>query len=291
MDQEQKKQMPVKTQRELIEEVKRKIEDHKKNTGGSSTFIDFIGAFAEGYTEVLTVNEARKSPEQRAHEAEQSRLRAQAIAQEKAKKKHSQLNDLFKDWIKRDTWLIFDEAMPLIKAEKPEEETMFNLRDEKLWSLVQSCAGYSLQLLNLEAKPKQWRVKPFEWLRWLKEKEQYIHPQLVELLYPKTEIQPTLKTAKAIQSREVFKRDRQKAIKAFALEAERLARKNNIDWSSEAIPVTKADFLQVLGAVNPAYKKISKDTFDNDITEIGLKFKRGTKSNKNNVLKTMFSIP
>jgi len=286
---------------------KNKIPENKKSTGvmeefkdnlerrmseipeGKKSFTELALIFANEYTQAKAAHEARKSPEQRAYEAQQAALRAKATAIEKTKKEQIRCNELFKIWIKRDTWLVYDEAMPLIKAEKPDYETLFNPRNSEFWELVQSCAGHSLQLINPEAKPKQWRVKPFEWVRWLKEKEQYVHPQLEALIYPKSNIQPMLKTAKATNSREIAKRDRQKAIREFASQAEELFRKHHQEWDSKAIPVTKEDFLQVLEKVNPACKKISKDTFDRDIADIGLSFKRGTKSNKNNVLKTLFS--
>lgn len=290
MDDESKKQIPVKTQKEILEEIKTKLENYQKNAGNPPSFLEGLALIANEYTQTKAAIEARKSPEQRAQEAKQAQLTARAYALEKAKKEQAKRNDLLRSWIKRDTWLVYEEAMPLAKAEKPDVETLFNSRDEKLWALIQSCAGHSLQLINPDAKPKQWRVKPFEWVRWLKLKEQFVHPQLETLIYPKNEIQPTLKTAKAIQSREIIKRDRQKAIKTFATEAQARAKKQNIDWNNEAIPVTKGDFLEVLGRENSAYKKISLDTFDRDIAEIGLKFRRGTKSNKNNVLKTLFSI-
>ena len=259
------------------------------NNNNTDKTLQFLKAMHEGLSKLQEQQaqiRARMTPEQLAEERRQIQVRQIA----KEEKEKAKLNEFFKSWLKRDAWLIYDEAMPLTKAEKPEEETILNLRDGKLWSLVQSCAGHSLQIINLDAKPKQWRVKPFEWVSWLKLKEQYIHPQLEALIYPQTSIQPTLKTAKAIQSREIKKRDRQKAIKVFATEAETLAKKQNIDWSNEAIPVTKSDFLEVLAKVNPAYKKISIDTFDRDIADIGLKFKRGTKSSKNNVLKEIFGI-
>jgi hypothetical protein len=260
------------------------------NISNNKTSLEIFFDRVEKFNNDRLEAEARKSPEQRTREAEVTRKKFQAHAQDKIKKEHIKLKTLFNDWIKRDTWLIYDEAMPLIKAEEPEEETIFSSRDRKLWSIVQSCAGHSLNLINPEAKPKQWKVKPFEWIRWLKEKEQYIHPLLIELLYPKISIPPTIKTAQAINTREQNKRDRINAIKAFNLKAGELARKQGIEWSDDAIPVTKADFRQVLGTVNTAYKKISSDSFDRDIAEIGLKFKRGTKSNKNNILKQIFSI-
>jgi len=290
MDEKSKKQIPVKTQKEILEDIRNKLESHQKNAGDPPSFLEGLFLIANEYSIAKTANESRKSPEQRAQEAKQAQLSAKEFALEKAKKEQTKRDILLRSWIKRDTWLIYDEALPLTKAVKPDYETLFSPRDSDLWELVQSCAGHSLTLVNKEANPKQWLVEPFEWVRWLKEKGQHVHPQLVELLYPRTEIQPALKTAKAIQSREIKKRDRQKAIRTFALEAETRARKNNIVWNKEEIPVTKSDFLKVFGILNPAYKKINMATFDRDIADIGLKFKRGTKSNKNNVLKSIFSI-
>jgi anion-transporting ArsA/GET3 family ATPase len=289
MDEELKK-TPVKTNTELLKELRGNIESRANRGEKASSVLEAFSIFATEYTAVNSANEARKSPEQLALDAQQASLRNKAFALERVKKAQIKSEALIRNWIKRDTWLVYDEALPLTKAEVPDEATLFNPRDSELWALTQSCAGHSLQLINLDANPKQWRVKPFEWVRWLKEKEQYIHLQLIELIYPKTTIQPTSQTAKATQSREITKRDRQKAIKAFALTADELARKNGIEWNSEAIPVTKTDFIQVFGAIYTAHKKVTLDTFDRDIAEIGLKFKRGTKSNKNNVLKQLFSI-
>lgn len=53
--------------------------------------------------------------------------------------------------------------------------------------------------------------------------------------------------------------------------------------------MTKSDFLKALGSQNPDYKKISMSSFDRDIADIGLKFKSGTKINKNNILKQILS--
>lgn len=266
------------------------MDSEKKNPSQPQSVLEALGNVVLEMAKKSEEIEARKSPEQRAREAEQSRQRAEAYALEKVKKEQSRCDALFRLWLKRDTWLIYDEAMPLTKAEKPDTETIFNLRDENLWVLVQSCAGHSLQIINLDEKPNKWRVVPFEWVRWLKLKEQVVHPQLEELLYPNNTALPSFKTTKAIQTRETIKRDRQKAIKDFALKAEELAIKNHQQWNRHAIPVTKLDFLKVFGALNPAYKKINMATFDRDIVDIGLKFKRGTSSNKNNMLNALFRI-
>lgn len=249
----------------------------------------FLNALEE-FTKERKEAEARKSPEQRALEARQAELRTQALKREKINKEHSRCDALFNEWIKRDTWLIYDEAMPLTKGEKPESETILNLRDNKLWDLVQACANHSLKVINFEKKPEQWRVNPYEWVRWLKEKDCKVHQQLANLVYPKTNIPPTIKTAKANNSRELIKAHRLKALRAFSSQVEELSRKANITWDMQAIPVTKKEFLEVFHKLNPAIKKISEDSFDRDIAEIGIKFQRGIKSSKNNKLKLIFKI-
>lgn len=158
MTEKLKQTIPVKTSSEIFQEVGKKIEDHKSDASSPPSFIDALGLIATNYSATISANEARKTPEQRAHEAEQSRLRVQASKIVKDNKKRVENDSLFKSWIKRDTWLVYDEALPLTKANKPEPETLFNSVDADLWALVQSCAGHSLALINKEAKPKQWRV-------------------------------------------------------------------------------------------------------------------------------------
>ena len=235
-------------------------------------------------------NEAKKSPEQRIIEAQQSRDAIEINKLEKIKTEQNRVDQLFKDWLKRDTWLIYDEAMLLITGKKPEEESLLFSRDAKLWGLVQSCIGISLSIVNINAKAKQWRVKPLEWVRWLKEKEQSIHPQLEIQVFPKTMTAVTSKTFIATTSRSQMKAARQSALKTFVRQIEELAKKKNSDWNSQEIPVTKRDFLEVFYKENTAIKKISRDSFDRDIADIKIKFKKGTKNNKNNVLIKLFKV-
>ncbi|HQS44211.1 MAG: hypothetical protein B7Y16_06275 [Methylotenera sp. 24-45-7] len=252
-----------------------------------------IEKLLEGFKEIQQKRdeiESKKSPEQKALEARQLAIQREKDQIDQLNKQHTKFDNLFNSWLKRDTWLIYDEAIPLTKGEVPEYETMFNPRDTNLWSLVQSCANQSLKIINPDAKSKLWKVKPFEWVRWLKEKEQTVHPQLQELVLPKAPISLVSKTVAAIKTREKIKAERIGAIKAFSLKAGEMARKQNIEWNDQEIPVTKADFLEVFTKLNTAFKKISITSFDRDIAEIGIKFKRGTKSNKNNVLKRFFSI-
>lgn len=279
--------IPVKSPSELFKETGENLKNRQANDPSKKTLMGMLGMLAEEYSKANAANEARKSPAQIAHDEELAAQKNIQFQKERALKKANIISTLFKDWIKRDTWLIFDEAVFLRMGKPPQEPTFFDSKTE-LHALAISCAGDSLKVLNLKEKPNLWRIQPFEWVCWLKQKNEYIHPQLVEMLFPKEDLKPNIKTAKAIQSRETHKRDRQKALKAFAEQTENLARNKNIAWDSRAIPVTKLDFLAVFSKLNPVFKKITVGMLDNDNKVIGLSFKRGTKSNKNNILKIIY---
>jgi hypothetical protein len=287
MTEESKKMTRVKTHAEVLREVKDNLNDKEINPNSKNKFLDALLVVGNEYIKVNKENEARKSPEQRAHEARLREAETQALKAVKLEKEKTKAKELFKTWLKRDTWRIYDEAIPLSKGEKP-EDLLFN--DEDLWKLVQRCVNQSLSIINPDAKPKLWLVKPFEWVRWLKEKDLSIHPQLAELLLPASPAHANIQTTQAIKSRERAKAERIKAIKSFVIKVSELARSQNLVWNSQAIPVTKNEFLHVFYSQNSAIKKIKKDSFDRDIAEIGIKFKRGTKSNKNNMLNVIFSI-
>jgi hypothetical protein len=234
--------------------------------------------------------EAKKSPAQKAAEKLQFETQRQAALKAKAEKNHQRLTRLFSEWCKRDTWLIESQAMHLLTGIDPSDATIFDAVDEKLWELVKSCAGHSLTITNRADKPNKWLVKPQEWVRWLNEKGYAVPTELTSILFPVTkEITPQLKIAPAQEAREKKKRDRLKALKAFVSDIGERTRKQGIEFDRQSIPVTKADFLKVFHSQHPQIDKISRATFDHDIAEIGLKFKHGTKSNKNNVLARVFS--
>lgn len=284
------KQAPtVNSQNEILKEVSKRIEKKIASQGTAKSLLEALLVVGDEYIAVKSENENRKSSEQKANEAKEAEFRKRQIQLDESKKTTLKIDALFSQWIKRDTWLIYNEAMQLIMAKDPDKENILGFKDEKLWALVESCAGHSLQVLNRTSQPKQWRVKPFEWVRWLKEKEIHVHTQLLNQLYPKVNIVPTQKTAKANNSRELIKAQRLKSLRAFEANVLELARHKNIEWNKDAIPVTKEEFLEIFYKLNPAIKQISKDSFDRDIADIGIKFKRGTKSNRNNILKQLFS--
>lgn len=233
--------------------------------------------------------EARKSPAQKAAEKLQAESLRQAALKAKAAESHQRLIHLFSEWCKRDTWLIGSQAMHLLAGRDPSEVTIFDFIDEKLLGLVRSCAGHSLTVTNPADKPNKWLVKPREWVRWLNEKGYTVPAELTTILFPVSqEITPKQKIAPAQGAREKKKRDRLKALKAFVSDIGERTRKQGIEFDLQSIPVTKADFLKVFHSQYPQIDKISGATFDHDIAEIGLKFKHGTKSNKNNVLVQVF---
>jgi len=233
--------------------------------------------------------EAKKSPAQKAAERLQFETQRQAALKAKAEKNHQRLISLFSEWCKRDTWLIESQALHLSAGTDPSDATIFDAIDEKLWELVKSCVGHSLSITNPTEKPSKWVVKPREWVRWLNEKGYPVPPELTSILFPATkEITPQLKIAPAQEAREKKKRDRLKALKGFVSDIGERTRKQGIVFDLKSIPVTKADFLRVFHTQYPQIDKISGATFDHDIAEIGLKFKHGTKSNKNNVLVQVF---
>jgi len=250
------------------------------------------GNFAEkmlSFAKLMQAKEAAKPLAQRQREEKERIENAKLSVIKKAEKENKRLDALFQPWLKRDTWLVWQEAMFLNLGIDPTSlEAFLDPRDQKQWELAQSCAGISLNILNINAKPEEWRVKPFEWVRWLKEKDQTVNPKLLDLLYPIAVIKPTAKTAEATLSRSILKVKRQRAIKEFSNEAAVRARKLAHHWDSQSIPVTKSDFLSVFKKEYPEFKQISPDSFDRDIADIGIKFQRGTKSNKNNILKSLF---
>lgn len=233
--------------------------------------------------------EARKSPEQKALEKRQAEEKRQAQLKTKAEKTSKKLTQLYSTWCKRDTWLVYKEALYLFVGQDPAETTVFDFINNGIWELARSCAGHSLNLANPKDKDTLWRVTPAEWARWLKEKGYAVPAELTAILSPITPIvTPEQKIAPAQQAREKKKRDRIQALKAFVIEIGERARKNKIEFDKQSIPVTKGDFLKVFHSQYPQIEEISLSTFDHDIAEIGLKFKPGTKPNKNNILVELF---
>lgn len=179
--------------------------------------------------------------------------------------------------------------MHLLAERDPAKVMLLESINVDIWDLAKSCAGHSLKLVNPQDKHSLWRVTPSEWARWLKEKGCEVPSELVSILFPVSPVvTPEQKIAPAQQAREKKKRDRLKALRAFVNDIGERARKSNIEFDKESIPVTKEDFLKVFHSQYTQIKKTSMPTFNNDISDIGLKFKRGTNSSNNNMLTKLF---
>lgn len=81
------------------------------------------------------------------------------------------LQRLYESWVTKESWLIKQEALPLLLARDPEEKFNSNpesarLLDE-LWSHAGTCVEQGLlQAINREEAPENWRAAPLEIYRW-----------------------------------------------------------------------------------------------------------------------------
>ncbi len=234
--------------------------------------------------------EAAKTPEQRAEEARQQEADAERRAEEKREKQEAKWRKLYGKWCLRDTWLLESEAIPLALEEEPTSLLTMIDGAEVLLSLATSCAGYSLSVENLNKERSKWKVKPAEWVRWLKEKGRPVNAELEAITQPKLpQIKAEAQTARATESRERRKAQRISDLKRFVEEVEQRARAEKLLWDRTCIPVTKADFLAEFWKQYPKYYGFSRASCDNDFSEVGVKFRKGVRRNKDNVLRGLFS--
>lgn len=80
---------------------------------------------------------------------------------------------LYENWVTKETWLIKDEAMPLLMALSPEEKIENNneinetLND--MWLHARSCVEQGLlKVINRNDVPEKWRSHPLDIYRWAK---------------------------------------------------------------------------------------------------------------------------
>ncbi|SEL56963.1 hypothetical protein [Nitrosovibrio tenuis] len=284
----------LKTHAEILKETSEILKQHEFPANSEHPVLERFTKFGEVYTRLNQENEARKSAEQRAKEQAENTLRwareRENKAQAKTEKERLRLKALFSQWCKRDTWLLHDEAIPLVKGYEPTTASLLVGFDNKsLGELAQSCAGHSLKVVNLNERQNLWRVEPREWARWLTEKGQAVPQELIDILLPKpNNAEPEKKTTRATQTRERKKRDKIVALKKFLADAGERARNAGLDWDEQAIPVTKDEFLEVFCRQYPKTEQIGADSFDRYIKEIGIKFKHGVKHKLNNMLFQLF---
>ena len=249
-----------------------------------SVFATALAPMARHYAQL----EAAKTPEQRAKETRQYKADAEQRATEKSEKQAATWRKFYEKWCLRDTWLLESEAVSLALEVQP--SWLLPIIDaDALLKLAISCAGYSLPIEKVSGVHSKWRVKPADWVRWLKEKGYSVNAQLEAITQPKVpEIKAEPQTARATESRERKKARRISDLKGFVAEVEQRARAANLPWDRTSIPVTKADFRAVFFKQYPRYRDLSRASFDNDFTEVGVKFRPGVRRKKNNVLKALF---
>ncbi len=230
-----KKPDRIKTHAEILKETAEMLNREDVPANSAHPVLERFSKLSEIYTRLTQENEARKSTEQRVREDAEKKQRwareREDKAQAKADKERLRLNELFSRWCKRDTWLIHDEAIALIKGREPNTNLLLDIADNGLLKLVQSCAGHSLKVVNIAEKSDRWRVEPREWVRWLKEKDQAVPQELIDIILPKpSEAEPGKKTSRATLGRERKKRDKIVALKKFASDARERARKTQVLW-------------------------------------------------------------
>lgn len=80
-------------------------------------------------------------------------------------------NELYRKYSGLDTWLVKDEAIPLVLGFSPAAKSLIS--DKANSRLVQDVEGskqVSLQVFNGDAKLDKWRVKPRDFVLWTKSK-------------------------------------------------------------------------------------------------------------------------
>jgi hypothetical protein len=295
MSDDLEKPVHIKTPLELLKEASAIVSQKDIPPNSEHPLLERFAELGQIYTRLNQENEARKSTKQRAREDAENRqrwaLERENKARAKTEKEHIRLRELFARWCKRDTWLIHYEAIALAKGWEPNTNLLLDVTDKGLLELVQSCAGHSLKVVNIAEKPARWRVEPREWVRWLKEKDQALPQELIDIILPKpNEAEPGKKTSRATLGRERKKRDKIVALKRFLADAGERARSAGLVWNEQAIPVTKDEFLAVFYRQYPKIEQIGADSFDGYIKEIGIKFKHGVKPKLNNMLSQLFKI-
>lgn len=84
-----------------------------------------------------------------------------------------QLQLLYENWVTKDTWLIKDEALPLLTASDPEKGVEYDSEKDNLlneiWPHARRCVEQGLlKVINREEVPENWRSQPLEIYRWAK---------------------------------------------------------------------------------------------------------------------------
>ncbi|ADE14206.1 hypothetical protein Nhal_1033 [Nitrosococcus halophilus Nc 4] len=97
------------------------------------------------------------------------------------------------------------------------------------------------------------------------------------------------RNAAALQAKRSIKAERRQRLREFLEEAQKRAEKEGYSlFRIDAIPVTKRDFHKVFFRIYKDIPGCAAATLADDLREIGARFRRGTRSRKNNVLEQLF---
>lgn len=97
------------------------------------------------------------------------------------------LIEFFQDQLRKDSWLVFSEALPISKGIAPNEMDVVGVYT-MVWytetkALLEAAqANKTLAILNPDDKPKAWRVIPKNFVKWLHEKDIRPLPELESAL-------------------------------------------------------------------------------------------------------------
>ena len=84
------------------------------------------------------------------------------------------LQRLFEKWVVRESWLLHDEAIPLLLGIDPESRERFRDNENETGMDVREMGEHArhcieqglLPVINMESPEKEWRVKPVEVYKW-----------------------------------------------------------------------------------------------------------------------------
>jgi hypothetical protein len=126
-------------------------------------------------------------------ELAQKFLKTNQDNREKYKEHHASLIDdsealkkFFNDAVRLDTWLLHSEAIPYCMAVETSQwldvKSSYRHWTDKVEPLIKAGVGVTLKTVNPDAKEKEWRVKPKEFVQWLHSKKIRPRKELEEVL-------------------------------------------------------------------------------------------------------------
>lgn len=137
------------------------------------------------------LNKFQKSGQERAKIYEKKHLALVANPEE--------LRIFYEDVARLDTWLLHSEAIPYCRAVEPSQWSSIEhgYRDwtDKLTPLIKAGVGVTLMVINPDAKEKDWRVKPKEFVKWLHSKGMRPRKELEDVLSIQYKVKKEIKTS------------------------------------------------------------------------------------------------